>query len=141
MKHKSKVFTIFKQWKAHVENQTGRRVKYLRFDNGLEYKEIAFLEFCKIEGITRHFTVRRTPQQNGVAEMMNRTLLENVRCIRLSAKLPKRFWAEAVNYACFLTNRSLATTIYFKVLEEVWLGKPIDYSMLRIFGCPTYVHV
>jgi hypothetical protein len=62
MKHKSEVFTIFKQWEAQVENQTGRRVKYLRSDNGLEYKDTAFLEFCKTEGITRHFTVRGTPQ-------------------------------------------------------------------------------
>jgi hypothetical protein len=141
MKHKLEVFTIFKQWKAQVENQTGRRVKYLRSDNGLEYKDTTFLEFCKTEGITRHFTVRGTPQQNGVAERMNRTLLEKARCMRLSAELPKSFWAEAVNYACFITNRSLAAGIDFKVLEEVWSGKPVDYSMLRIFGCPTYVHV
>ena len=47
MKHKSKVFTILKQWKVKVKNQMGRSVKYLRFNNGLEYKDIAFLEFCK----------------------------------------------------------------------------------------------
>jgi hypothetical protein len=62
MKHKSEVFIIFKQWKAQVENQTGRRVKYLRSDNGLEYKDTAFLEFCKTKGITHHFTVRGTLQ-------------------------------------------------------------------------------
>jgi hypothetical protein len=106
MKHKSEVFTIFKQWKAQVENQTERKVKYLRSDNGLEYKDTAFLEFCKTEGITRHFTVKGTPQQNGVVERMNRTLLEKARCMRLNAGLPKSFWAEAVNYACFITNRS-----------------------------------
>jgi transposase InsO family protein len=47
MKHKSKVFTIFKQWKAQVENHIGRRVTYLRSNNGLEYKDTTFLEFCK----------------------------------------------------------------------------------------------
>jgi hypothetical protein len=61
--------------------------------------------------------------------------------MRLSAELPKSFWAESVNYACFVTNRSPTARIDFKVPEEVWSGKPVDYSMLRIFGCPTYVHV
>lgn len=141
MKHKSEVFTIFKQWKAQVENRTGRKVKYLRSDNGLEYRDTEFLEFCKTEGITRHFTVKGTPQQNGVAERMNRTLLEKARCMRLNAGLPKSFWAEAVNYACFVTNRSPSAAIDFKVPEEVWSGKPVDYSVLKIFGCPAYVHV
>jgi transposase InsO family protein len=59
-----------------VENQTRSRVKYLRSNNGLEYKDTAFLELCKTEGITRHFIIRGTPQQNGVAERMNRTFLE-----------------------------------------------------------------
>jgi transposase InsO family protein len=66
-------------------------MKYLRSNNGLEYKDTAFLECCKTKGITRHFTVKRTPQQNGVAERMNRTLLENARCMRSSAELPKSF--------------------------------------------------
>jgi hypothetical protein len=61
--------------------------------------------------------------------------------MRLSPELPKSFWVEAVNYACSVTNRSPAAGIDFKVLEEVWSGKPVDYSMLRIFGCLTYVHV
>jgi hypothetical protein len=124
-----------------VENQIGRRVKYLKYDNGLEYKDTVFLEFCKTEGITRYFTIRETPQQSRIAKRMNRTLLEKARCMRLSVGLPKSLWAEAINYACFVTNQSLAAGIDFKVSEEVWLGKPIDYSMLRIFGCPTYVHV
>jgi transposase InsO family protein len=75
-----------------VENQIERRVKYLRYDDGLGYKDIAFLEFCKTEGITCHFIVRGTPQQSGVAKMMNRTLLEKARCMRLSLGLPKSFW-------------------------------------------------
>ena len=61
--------------------------------------------------------------------------------MRLSAGLPKSFWVKAVNYAWFITNRFPAARIDFKVLEKVWSGKPVDYSMLRIFGCLTYVHV
>jgi len=103
--------------------------------------DTAFWEFCKTEGITRHFTVKAISQQNGVAKWTNRTLLEKVRCMRLNAGLLKSFWAEAVNYACFVTNWSPSIAIDFKVPEEVWLGKLVDYSVLRIFGCRTYVHV
>jgi hypothetical protein len=76
-----------------------------------------------------------------VVERMNRTLLEKARCMRLNARLPKRLWAEAIDYVCFITNRFPSAAIDFKVPAEVWSGKLVNYSMLRIFGCPTYVHV
>ena len=135
------MFGIFKKWKAQVENQTGRKIKYLRIDNGLECRDKEFIRFCELEGITRHFIVKGTPQQNGVAERMNKTLAERARCMRLNAGLPKVLWAETVNIASFIINRSPSSAIDFKIPEEVWSGKPIDYSNLKIFGCPTYVHV
>jgi hypothetical protein len=61
--------------------------------------------------------------------------------MRLSVGLAKSFWAEVVNYACFITNRSPAFGIDFKIPKEVWSGKLVDYSMLRIFCYPTYAHV
>ena len=85
------MFGIFKKWKAQVENQTGRKIKYLRTDNGLEYRDKEFIRFCELKGITRHFTVKGTPQQNGVAERMNRTLVERDKCMRLNVRLPKVF--------------------------------------------------
>lgn len=76
--HKNEVFKCFKDWKVLVENQTGRKVKKLRTDNGLEFCEKSFTDFCTEHGIARHFTVVGKPQQNGVAERMNRTILEKV---------------------------------------------------------------
>lgn len=111
MKHKSDVFSIFKKWKEQVENQTGRKIKYLRTDNGLEYRDKEFIRFYELKGITRHFTVKGIPQQNGVAERMNRTLAERVRCMRLNARLPKVFWVETVNTASFIINRSPSSAI------------------------------
>ena len=96
------MFGIFKKWKAQVENQTGRKIKYLRTDNGLEYRDKEFIRFCELEGITRHFTVKGTPQQNTVVERMNRTLAKRARCMRLNARLPKVFWAETVNTTSFI---------------------------------------
>ncbi|KAL6333048.1 hypothetical protein AAG906_022717 [Vitis piasezkii] len=88
-----------------------------------------------------HRTVRHTPQQNGVAERMNQTLVQRARCMRIDAGLSKNFWAEAVNTAAYLVNRSPSTAIDFKTPQEVWSGKPSNYSGLKIFGCPAYAHV
>ena len=65
--------------KVKVQNQTGRKIKYLHSDNGRKYRDERFMEFFKQQGITCHFTVKRTPQQNGAAERMNRTLMERER--------------------------------------------------------------
>ncbi|CAM8929401.1 unnamed protein product [Rhodiola kirilowii] len=141
MKYKSEAFNKFKQWKTLVENQTGKKIKRLRTDNGLEFCSAEFNEFCKTEGIARHHTVRDTPEQNGVAERMNQTLLERARCMLSNAGLPRRFWAEAVSTSCYLINRGPHTGIGGKTPYEVWSGKPADYSLLRVFGCTVYYHV
>jgi transposase InsO family protein len=141
MKNKSEAFNKFKQWKALVENQTGKKIKRLRTDNGLEFCSSEFDEFCKDAGIARQHTIRHTPQQNGVAERMNQTLLERARCMLSNSGLSKRFWAEAVNTACYLINRGPHTGIECKTPYEVWSNKPADYSLLRVFGCTTYYHV
>ena len=73
LNQKSDVFSTFKDWKTMIEKQTWRLVKCLRTDNGLEFCSDEFNTLCKKEGIIRHCTVRHTPQQNGVAERMNRT--------------------------------------------------------------------
>ncbi|CAL2276446.1 unnamed protein product [Prunus armeniaca] len=75
MKQKFEVFAKFEEWKTETENQTGRKIKYLRSDNGGEYTSNEFTDYCKQEGITRHFTVKNNPQQNGAAERMNRTFI------------------------------------------------------------------
>ena len=141
LKHKNDVFLTFKQWKALIEKQTGKQIKRLRTDNGMEFCEGDFDEFYKNEGIIRHRTIRMMPQQNGVAERMNRTLLERARCMISNAGLTKDFWAEAINMACYVVNRAPSAALNFKTPEEVWSGTPTDYSDLKIFGCPTYMHV
>ncbi|GJZ93812.1 retrovirus-related pol polyprotein from transposon TNT 1-94 [Tanacetum coccineum] len=141
LKTKDEVFGKFKEWKTMVEKRTGKQVKTLRTDNGLEFCNAPFDNFCKKEGIVRHRTIRHTPQQNGVAERMNQTLMARARCMRIFAGLSKQLWAEAVNTASYLVNRSPSTAIGLKTPQEVWSGKPSDYSDLRIFGCPAYAHV
>ena len=76
-----------------------------------------------------------------MAERLNRTIGEIARCIRLNARLRKVFWAEAMNMACDILNRSPRVVLDGKVAEEVWTGKEVDYLLMRIFGCPAYVHI
>lgn len=141
LKAKSDAFEAFKEWKILVESQMEWKIKYLRTDNGLEFCNEEFNELCKVYGISRHRTVRHTPQQNGVAERMNRTLLEKARCMLIQAKMSKVFWAEVVHTAAHIVNRSLASTLDFKTPNEVWSGEPSNYSYLRVFECPAYYHV
>ena len=100
---------------------------------------INFLIFFKKEGISRHFTVRDTPQQNGVAKRMNRTLLEKARCMLSNVGLGKQIWAEAVMYESHLINRLPSAALNGKTPLEVWSGKPINvYDTLCVFGFTTY---
>ncbi|KAH9699236.1 Integrase catalytic domain-containing protein [Citrus sinensis] len=142
MKNKNEVLGILLKWKKMVETQTGRKVKRFRSDNGGEYKNDLFLQICQDEGIVRHFTVRDTPQQNGVAERMNRTILEKARCMLSNARLDKESWAEAVVYACHLINRLPSTTIEGRTPMEMWIGKPAtNYDFLHVFGSTAYYYV
>ncbi|RVX15044.1 Retrovirus-related Pol polyprotein from transposon TNT 1-94 [Vitis vinifera] len=141
LKNKSDVFVTFKKWKAMVETETGLKVKCLRSDNGGEYIDGGFSEYCAAQGIRMEKTIPGTPQQNGVAERMNRTLNERARSMRLHAGLPKTFWADAVSTAAYLINRGPSVPMEFRLPEEVWSGKEVKFSHLKVFGCVSYVHI
>ena len=141
VKTKDEVMGVFIDWKTMIEKKMELGIKTLRTDNGLEFVEKEFLKFSAKEGITRHRTCVGRPQQNGVAERMNKTLLERARCMLNQAKHGKEFWAEAVSTTCYLISRSPHTALDFKCHQEVWHSSPIDYSNLKIFGCNAYIHV
>jgi len=91
IKLKSEVFDVFKQFKALVENQCNLKVKALRSDNGGEYTSRQFAEFCKSAGIEHQLTLPYTPQQNGVSERKNRTVMEMARCLLIEKQMPNQF--------------------------------------------------
>ncbi|KAH9096323.1 hypothetical protein Ae201684P_009555 [Aphanomyces euteiches] len=116
-------------------------VRCLRSDNGGEYFSTLFSEFLLENGIQHDATVPHTPQQNGVSERMNRTLVESARSLLHFCKAPLRFWAEAVSHAMYLWNRTYsASTPGTTPFEKLWKSKP-DLGNLRIFGCEAYAHV
>jgi transposase InsO family protein len=138
LKRKADVFTVFKQFRALVENCIGRSIKCLRTDNGGQFTSMEFENYCKEFGIDRHKTTTYTPQQNGLVERMNTTLLERERGMLSNANLQQELWAEEVTTTCYLVNRSQSTTIECKILEEVWECHPCNYSNLNFFGCEAY---
>ena len=101
------------------ETLTGLKVKQLRSDHGTEFRNSTLEEFCDHKGIGQNFSAPRTPQQNGVAERRNRTLIEAGRTLMIHVGLPMSFWAEAVNTACFTQNRSLIHRIHKKTPYEM----------------------
>ncbi|GJT39128.1 putative ribonuclease H-like domain-containing protein [Tanacetum coccineum] len=96
-------------------------------------------QFCEIKGILRQFSVARTPQQNGVAERRNRTLIEAARTMLADSKLPTTFWAEAVNTACYVQNRVLVVKPHNKTPYELFHGRTPTLSFMRPFGCPVTI--
>ncbi|TYZ67568.1 hypothetical protein PybrP1_000198, partial [[Pythium] brassicae (nom. inval.)] len=142
LRSKSEVLDKFVQFVKFAETQTGRRVKVLRSDNGGEYVSSKFAAFCSNQGIVQQFTPPYTPQLNGVAERMNRTLVESARCMIEHAGLSKRYWGEAVATAAFLRNRCpTRATGHDKSPHEVWTQKKPLLKNLKVFGCHAYVHV
>ncbi|GJR17188.1 putative ribonuclease H-like domain-containing protein [Tanacetum coccineum] len=112
---------------------------YSRCDNGTEFKNKEMNQFCERKGIKREFSVARTPQQNGVAERKNKTLIEAVRTMLADFKLPTTFWAEAVNTACYVQNRVLVTKPHNKTPYELFLGKKPALGFMKPFGCPVII--
>lgn len=137
LKKKSEVNEKFRHFCAEVENKFGRKIKTIRTDNGGEYTSNKFEDYLKDMGICHHKSAPYSPQQNGIAERKNRSLMEMARCMILDANMPKLYWAEAVNTANYLYNR-LPTNACAKTPYELWNGVKPDLSKLKIFGSKAY---
>ena len=121
-----------------AENQKGRKVKVLRFDNEGEIST-EFKSYLADKCIEHHLSIPGWLEQNGVAEHMNRTRTEHARSIRLQADMSEGFWAESVNQTINLVNMLTSTAIDLQIPEEIWRGVSVDYSTLRFFGCRIIV--
>ena len=123
-----------------MEKSSGRKVKTIRTDNGGEYTSTRFEEYLKSEGICHERTVPKTPEQNGVAERMNRTLVETVRSMLMDAKLPHKLWGEAL-HSCLSQKSEPNKNRRRKTPFEAWTGKKPTVCHLRVFGCDAYAHI
>ncbi|GJT30716.1 putative ribonuclease H-like domain-containing protein [Tanacetum coccineum] len=128
-------YGILKDFITFIENQLTKKVKAIRCDNGIEFKNSKLIKLYGSKGIKRDYSNARTPQQNGVAERKNRTLIEAARTMLADSKLPTMFWTEAVSTACYVLNRVLVTRPHNKTPYELLSGKVPNISHLKPFGC------
>jgi transposase InsO family protein len=129
-----------KNSKQKLKNR-GKYIKFLRSDGGGEYNSNEFSNFCKSQGIIMQTTTRYTPQQNGVAERKNQTIMNMAISLLKEKCLPNTFWAEVVACLAHLLNRSPTTSVKMKVPQEAWSGTKLNVAHLRTFGCITYAHI
>ncbi|GJS23118.1 putative ribonuclease H-like domain-containing protein [Tanacetum coccineum] len=134
---KDETFYVLKEFITLIENQLNKKVKGIRCDNGTEFKNAKLIELCGEKGIKRDYSNPRTPQQNGVAERKNRTLIEAARTMLADSKLPTMFWTEAVSTACYVLNRVSITNPHNKTPYELISGKVPQIGHLKPFGCQT----
>ena len=139
MKSKSEVLSKFVEYVTMMENETHLRVRAIRTDNGGEYTSQYFKKFCADKGIAHQLIKPYTPKQIGVSERLNRTLVESARSMLIHAKMPLKFWAEAVNTAVYLHSRSPTSALKDKKPFESWFGKKPNVSNLKVFGSVCFV--
>ena len=142
MRHKSEVPEKFKEFEALTTVDCGQQISKLRSGNGCEYSSQEFEAYLKSKGIQHELSVAYSPQQNGVAERLNRTLMESARSMLAHAGLPDRYWAEAVATAAYLRNRTITTAFKGNMTPyERWYERKPNLSHLKVFGCAAYAHV
>ena len=141
LKPKSEVFERFREFKTLVENQTGKKIRVLRTDNGGEYTSYEFMEYCSAEGIKKEHIVPHTPQQNGVAKRKNMTMVGAAKAMLFDQGLPLSLWIEAYRTAVYIQNKCPQTALGRKTPEEVFTGTRPDVSHIRIFNSVCYCHV
>ena len=137
--HKSDSFQAFRKLAKVIQNKKNLKIASIRSDHGGEFENKDFELFCDEHGIEHNFSAPRTPQQNGVVERKNRSLEEIARTLLNDTSLPKYFWAEAVNTACYIMNRALIRPILKKTPYELYNGRKPNISHLHVFGCKCFV--
>ena len=131
----AEIISLIKQ----IELKYKRKVCQLRSDNGTEFQNATLESFCNDTGISQNFSSAHTPEQNGVVERKNRTLIEAARSMLNESGLPTNFWAEAIATACHTQNRSVYVKRHKKTAYEVLRNRKPNVSYFHVFGCPVYI--
>ncbi|XP_075524511.1 uncharacterized protein LOC142556904 [Primulina tabacum] len=138
IREKSDTFSVFKQLVTRITNFHSLKVRRIRTDHGKEFENSSFSSFCDRKGISHEFMAPKTPQQNGIAERKNRTLQEMARVMLTSKNISKRFWAEALNTACHISNKVYLRSVSTMTSYEIIMGKKPNLKYFHIFGCVCY---
>lgn len=136
---KDEAFKCFKKVKVLAETEGRCRLRAFRSDRDGEFNSIEFKEYCDENGVKHFTTTPYTPQQNGVVECRNHTVVEMARCLMKSKKVPGEFWGEAVRTAVYLLNRAPTRSLQGRTPYEAWYNKKPKVHHLRTFGCVAHV--
>jgi transposase InsO family protein len=134
---KDEVFEHFQLLALRLNNEHPNCLKVIRSDNGTEFRNTSFDEFCLEHGIDQQFSTPRVPQQNGVVERKNRTLVEMVRTMLDEHRTPRRFWTDAISIACYISNRIFLCSILHLTPFELRFGR-IHPPPLVAFSGPSF---
>ncbi|GAA5920509.1 hypothetical protein JCM6882_005942 [Rhodosporidiobolus microsporus] len=135
---KSDVLGAFQRFKALVEEESGKMIQRFRSDNGGEYIGTAFKAFLDEHGIQHEATTPYSPQSNGVAERVNRSIVEGILSFLSQSGAPKELWAEAAAAFAFVKCPSPHAVLGGKAPLSVWRGRPANFTMLRTWGCRAW---
>eukprot|EP00833_Pecoramyces_ruminatium_P015872 jgi/Orpsp1_1/1189904/evm.model.d7180000075388.1 len=141
IKNKSEVFSTFIKWYKRIKNIFNKNIKYIKTDNGTEYNNVNFNNFCDDNGIIHLYSIPYNPQQNGKAERFQQTLIFSARAMLQDAQLHHKFWEDAIDTANYIHNRLPHKGNNNKVPFEVLNNKKVDYSKLRVFGCQAFYFI
>lgn len=141
LKSKDESFSSFKKFRALVEDGAEKKIRVFRTDRGGEFNSNEFKVYCEDNGIERHYTTPYTPQQNGVVERRNRTVVEMARCFLKEMSLPATLWGEAVRHSIYVLNRLPTRVLSTQTPYEAWTGNKPDLRYIRVFGCLTRMKI
>lgn len=141
IKHKSDVYERFRDFIKKCSNKFGHEIKRVRVDNGTEFINHKMKELLSVNGIVLETTGIYTPEQNGRCERENRTIVESARAMLYTKDIPLELWAEAVNTAVYLLNRTPNSHTKDSTPYEKWTGKKPSLDHVKVFGSDAYLHV
>ena len=138
---KSDVPALIARFKVFTETQTGRRMSEFRSDHGTEYMNSRVTSLFESTGVDHQNSATYTPQQNGRAERVNRSIVEGILAMLDASAVPSSFWAEAAACFTFVKNMSPHSSIGVRIPQALWLGKPVTATLLHSFGCRAWYRV
>jgi transposase InsO family protein len=139
LQDKSEAQRVIKKFIRRAQNEFELKIKNIRSDNGSEFRNLNVEEYLDEEGIKHELSAPYTPQQNGIVERKNRTLIEMARTMLDEYKTPDSFWAEAINTACHAVNRLYLQKYLGKTPYEILTGNKPKVHYFRVFGCKCYI--
>nr|ABB47078.1 retrotransposon protein, putative, unclassified [Oryza sativa Japonica Group] len=139
-KGKSIVAELFKKFAKRAQNEFSCTLVKIRSDNGSEFKNTNIEDYCDDLGIKHKLSATYSPQQNGIVERKNRTLIEMARTMLDEYGVSDSFWAEAINTACHATNRLYLHRLLKKTSYELIVGRKPNVAYFRVFGCKCYIY-